>query len=164
MRPRHPEHLKAFAYVGFYRYFLTFCTDQRRRLFVRPEPVDLATSQFLRAAFDERFSIIAYCFMPDHVHLLVTGEAETSDCKRFIVRAKQFSGYAHAHRFKQRLWQRYGYERVLRNQEDTREIVRYILENPMRAGLVARIDAYPFIGSSLYGRSELVEYVVSGSG
>jgi REP element-mobilizing transposase RayT len=35
---------------------------------------------------------MAFCFMPDHVHLLVGGTCETSDGKRFIRRAKQYSG------------------------------------------------------------------------
>src|SRR4051794_39786856 len=67
----------------------------------------------------EGFAILAYCFMPDHVHVLVEGLREDSDCKRFSSRAKQFSGFYYAQRYGRTLWQRYGYERVLRNEEAT---------------------------------------------
>jgi REP element-mobilizing transposase RayT len=49
--------------------------------------------QILRAGDDERFAVIAYCFMPDHLHLLVDARSDSSDCLRFIKRAKQFSGF-----------------------------------------------------------------------
>jgi REP element-mobilizing transposase RayT len=38
--------------------------------------------------------------------------------------------------FGDRLWQRYGFERVLRDDEATLDVARYILRNPVRAGLV----------------------------
>jgi putative transposase len=157
MDPRHPQHLKAFSYMGFYRYSLRFCTDGRRHVFTSHPPVDLVRSQILRGATDERFDVIAYCFMPDHVHLLVAGRAEDSDCKRFVARAKQFSGFYFKKTFGMPLWQRYGFERVLRNSEQTFVIARYILENPVRAGLVTTIEAYPFIGSLVCTLPELIE-------
>jgi hypothetical protein len=50
---RKPEHLKTFDYLGPHRYFLTFCTFERRRIFVNRERADAVHGQFLRAAFDE---------------------------------------------------------------------------------------------------------------
>jgi REP element-mobilizing transposase RayT len=88
-----PGHLKAFDYTGPYRYFLTFCADSRQRMSVTRERVDLVLLQIERSAAEEQFEIIAYCFMPDHIHLLIQGLAESSDCRRFIGRVKQFSGY-----------------------------------------------------------------------
>ena len=95
--------------------------------------------------------------MPDHLHLLIEGETQTSDCKRFIARAKQYSGYQHAATFKERLWQRYGFERVLREGETSAVVARYILENPIRAGLVTRVEDYPFAGSFVYTLTQLLD-------
>src|SRR5262245_58187825 len=114
MRTGRPERLKSFDYVGPYAYFLTFCTNQRQRLFVDAARVDLVFAQILRAAADLRFAVIAYCFMPDHAHLLVQGQAEDSDGRAFIKRAKQLAGFHYKKQFKELLWQRYGFERVLR--------------------------------------------------
>ena len=119
--------------------------------------MDLALLQFQRSARDCEYAILAYCFMPDHVHLLIEAQSEASDCRRFMTRAKQFSGFAHARRFGGRLWQRYGYERTLRSDEATLSVARYIIENPLRAGLVHAVEAYPFVGSDVYSVSQILE-------
>jgi REP element-mobilizing transposase RayT len=51
--------------------------------------VDFVLAQFLRAAGDRRVELTAYCFMPDHVHLLIHGQTDDSDCKSFIKLVKQ---------------------------------------------------------------------------
>jgi putative transposase len=159
MRTGRPSHLKHFDYVGLQRYFLTFCTDSRRPVFTKPPVVELVVSQILRAAGDESFAVAAYCFMPDHVHLLVEAQASTSDCLRFIRQAKQFSGYYYSRAFAGRLWQRYGFERVLRGDEATLDVARYILENPSRAGLVEHLQECPFVGSGTHSMREVLEWV-----
>jgi putative transposase len=159
MRTRTPGHLRTFDYIGFHRYFLTFCTNGRERVFVSGESVDLVRTQFLRAADDEEFAIVVDCFMPDHVHLLVEGQSETADGRRFITRAKQFSGFYYRKRFGQALWQRYGYEHVLRPQDDTRGFAKYIVENPVRAGLVRSPQDYEFSCSPLYTVQDVLDAV-----
>jgi len=100
--------------------------------------------------------------MPDHLHLLTEGQSERSDCRRFIVRARQFAGFHYSKRYGERLWQRYGYERVLRDNEQTLAVARYILGNPVRAGLVDRPQAYRFLGSDRYRLEEILEDVRAG--
>jgi putative transposase len=162
MRTNHPEHLKTFDYLGLHRYFLTFCTHERHRGFAESDRVTLVLAQILRAALEESVAVITYCFMPDHLHLFVEGLSDAADCRRFICRAKQFSGYHYQRAFGTRLWQRYGYERTLRDSDATISVIRYIVENPVRAGLVVRPDDYPFVGSVRYARSELFEAVQMG--
>src|SRR5262245_11462022 len=115
MHTNRPHRLKTFNYLGCHRYFLTFCTNFRAKLFVDAEVVQLVLSQFLRAANEETFSILAYCFMPDHVHFLVQGDSESSDGRRFIKLGRQYAGYAYSIEYGQKLWQPSGFERVLRN-------------------------------------------------
>jgi putative transposase len=160
MYPRHPEHLKAFDYVGPYAYFLTFCTNHRHLAFVQRDRVDLVKSHILRAAADERFAITAYCYMPDHVHLLVEGTAEDSDLRRFIKLAKQLSGFHYQQAFGRKLWQRYGFEHVLRGSESSLSVARYIIENPLRAGLARSVYEYPFVGSETYNLKAIAEAVL----
>jgi putative transposase len=164
VRPRHPQRLATFAYTRPYRYALRFCTDGRRVVFTSKATVDLVWQQIARAARETRFAVVAYCFMPDHLHLLVEGERGTSDCKRFIARSKQYSGYYFAQRYGMRLWQRYGFERVLREDEPTSVVARYTLENPVRAGLSARVSEYPFVGSLAYELELLIQYAYGESG
>jgi REP element-mobilizing transposase RayT len=55
--------------------------------------VGLVLSQILHAANDEQFALVAYCFMPDHVHLLVEALSESSCALRFVARTKQRTGF-----------------------------------------------------------------------
>jgi len=91
--------------------------------------------------------------------MLVEGQADDSDCRQFISRAKQYSGFHYKAAFGQRLWQRYGYEHTLRSDESAISVARYIVENPIRARLVERIDEYPFSGSGVYSIEQIVEAV-----
>jgi len=121
--------------------------------------VDLVLAQISRAAREQQFAVIAYCFMPDHVHLLVHGESEASECRRFIKLSKQYSGYYYSKAFQGVLWQRYGFERTLRKEEQTLTVARYILSNPIRANLVKKVEDYPFVGSLEYELRELLASV-----
>ena len=152
----YPAHDSRLPYTGKYRYFLTFSTDLRRPVFVDEAPVTLVRTQILRAAGELRFEIDAYCFMPDHVHLIATGSDEASDAKGFIKRAKQYSGYYFKKEYGVPLWQRYGYERVIREDVELALTVRYILANPVQAGLVEHPAKYLYLGSQRYTVEELL--------
>jgi len=153
--------LPAFSYVGRWRYFLTFCTSDRHAAFCSPDVVNQALSQILRSAAQHAFEILAYCFMPDHVHLLVEGVSETSDLRRFVHAAKQLSGYAYTQSTRMRLWQPSYFEHILREEDDTWGVAGYIVGNPLRAGLAVRADEYPFVGSCTVTLKELLYFVQS---
>jgi hypothetical protein len=50
---------------------------------------------------------------------------------------------------------------VLRDDEATLSVARYILANPVRAGLARSVEEYPFVGSLVY---ELKDLLASTSG
>jgi putative transposase len=96
--------------------------------------------------------------MPDHVHVVLEGQREDADMKRFVTAAKQTSAHYYRVAFQKRLWQRYSYDRVLRDDESMKQVVAYVLEKPVRAGLVVAVHNYPHIHSSVYERRELIEF------
>ena len=157
-----PERLPGFTYLGPHRYSLTFCTYRRLRHFESADCVARTLSNIVRAAERERFAIPAYCFMPDHLHLLVEGLHDSSDLRAFIKRAKQHSGYHHGQVAKARLWQPYLYEHVVRDDERSADVIRYIVENPVRAKLVESPADYPFLGSCTVTRAALLQSVWPG--
>jgi putative transposase len=126
-------------------------------VFVEPFAVGIVFDQFLRAAEQLSFALSAYCFMPDHVHLLIEGESTDCDGQRFVGLAKQLSGFHFKKQVGFALWQRYGYERVLRSDEQTLIVARYILENPVRAWLVRSVHDYPYLGSTKYEVGHILE-------
>jgi putative transposase len=154
-----PKRVDGCSYLGPSRYFLTFCTRSRRRIFIEPAIVELTLEQVRQTCREQGFALLAYCAMPDHLHLLVEGTMETSDLQRFVKRAKQGSGARYALKHGGALWQEGYHDRVLRAEDDTRVIARYILANPVRAGLVEHPRDYAFSGSDLWTMSELLEGV-----
>jgi REP element-mobilizing transposase RayT len=89
-----------------------------------------------------------YCLMPDHCHLIIqvrsTGLIDIiGDVKSCTTRAWWNQGN------RGRLWQRSFYDHGLRTERDYTETIRYILENPVRAGIVADWGDYPHIGGAL---------------
>src|SRR5712692_4426998 len=74
-----PPRLVAFSYVGCHRYSLTFCVHRRKQIFTEAALVHAMLEQISRAAADWRFAVLAYCFMPDHLHLLIEAQGEDAD-------------------------------------------------------------------------------------
>lgn len=99
-------------------------------------------------------NVSAYCYMPDHLHLLVAGQSPASDGKAFIAKSKQLSGYAFRRETKEQLWQRYAYDRLV-TPYTVHDVVRYILANPVVAGMVSLPLDYPYSGSEVWNREEL---------
>ena len=151
-----PCRLEGFSYVGCQRYFLTACTFDRRRHFTKKPIVDVAYGEFLRTSAEFGFAILAYCFMPDHAHLLVEGSTEGADFRGFAALSKQLSGYAVRTLITGRLWQKGYFERVLRDEDDTFNVARYVVDNPVRAGLVRSPADYPFLGSAVLSKDDLI--------
>jgi putative transposase len=89
----------------------------------------------------------AYCFMPDHQHLIVSGTRDDSDMRQTIVQYKQRTGFWMSRNTSGLGWQKNFYDHVIRRQEDLTAQVRYILDNPVRKGLVSSWQEYPFKGS-----------------
>jgi putative transposase len=139
--------LPSFDYAGFHRYSVTICVLDRCSVFRTHAAVDLVRTPLQITAAQNDFAIVAYCFMPDHLHLLPEGTSDAADFLHFMRMFKQRSSFRWKQRHGRELWQRSYIERVLRDQEDSFRVARYILENPVRAGLVASPDEYPFSGS-----------------
>jgi putative transposase len=157
--PRKRPRLNPALYVGLQRYFLTFCTSKRREWFNERVRVDLVCDQILRCAADSDIAVIAYCFMPDHLHLLVEGCAERSEVTQFVHQAKQRSGFVFAKQYGERLWQPSYYDRVLRDDEASISVARYIFDNPVRGGHVVSPEEYPFLGSVRFTIDQILEAV-----
>ena len=157
---KHPGPLRGFDYVGRHYDSLTWCCDYRKPHFTQADRVELVKQQFLRACSESDFEIDAYCFMPDHVHQLVRGVLLESNARRYITLAKQYSGYYFSRAYGEKLWQRYGHDRWLPDEQAVRAVVGYIIKNPVQAKLVERIEDYPHIGSGTRSLEELIEWAI----
>jgi len=89
--------------------------------------------------------MLAWILMPDHVHWLIQlGKHEKLEA---VVNRLKSASAREANRELRRtgpLWQKAFYDHALRSEEDVVAVGRYIIANPIRAGLVARVGDYPF--------------------
>lgn len=125
-------------------YLVTFTTRDRRPLFLEPD----AARDVARAITDRRLwyhsRLLAWVLMPDHWHGLVElGGMETlSTCiqrlKANSARPLRFERGTH------RVWAPGFHDRALRSGDDLRRAARYVVSNPLRAGLVHDIRRYPY--------------------
>jgi putative transposase len=158
----YPRYCASFGYVGRHCYLLTFVTFRRIEVLRKPDVVDLVWTQILRAAREKAFEVLAASFMPDHLHMVVEGMSESSDLKPFAKAAKQYSGYYHAQAHGEKLWQKGNDDIIVRDSADLFERVRYVVNNPVAAGLVARPEDCPFLRSQRWAVDELVDWVRRG--
>ena len=152
---RRPPRVPGFSYIGLHRYSLTFCARHRQPVFVDASIVDGSCTQLLESANEWGFEVLAYCFMPDHLHVLAEGRAENADLIAHAKDIKQRVAYYHP--LRTGLWQKGFYDHVLRDDEATLDVAKYILENPLRAGLVREPREHPYAGSGMWTWDQLIE-------
>jgi putative transposase len=157
-----PRRLEAADYKGYRAYFLTICTHNRTRPSTNASIVALVLRRILRAAAGQHVEILAYCIMPDHLHLTVIAHGASTDVQTFVRLAKQYSGFAFTRAMGGRLWQDSYFDRTVRNVEELPALVEYTIRNPLRAGLARAPADYPYWGSQRYTREELLEFVAAG--
>ena len=125
-------------------YFITTVIHKRRKLFVNLDICRNIIMQMKQLDEDGYIETIAWVIMPDHIHWLFQLK-ENNDLGTVI---KKFKGKS-ARKLnlllgrKGTFWQHAYYNHALRKDEDIKKIARYIVANPLRAGIVERIEDYP---------------------
>ena len=125
-------------------YLITTATHLRRQLFD-----DFPTARLAVRALNNRKTLghcelTAWVLMPDHLHaVLQLGDNDA--LSQAVNRIKSRI----ARDVNRRLcgtgpvWQAGFHERLLREEEDLKGVARYVVMNPLRAGLVRRVSEYP---------------------
>ena len=147
--------LKNFDYSTTGAYFITICTENRRKLLSQivgadvlggPQNVTLLShgkiaDKYINQLneFYEDITVDQYVIMPNHIHILLlvrydgpprtsAPTRQTSAVSYFVSTLKRFCNKEYG----TNIWQRGFHDHVIRGREDHDEIVRYIHENPMR--------------------------------
>ncbi|GAA3983940.1 transposase [Comamonas faecalis] len=130
-------------------YLITTVTRQRQPLFADWRCAREVVRALMGEAALGRADTLAYVVMPDHVHWLMQlrGEAALSAVVRSV---KSVS----AHRLGAAVWQPGFHDHALRADEDVVAAARYVVANPLRAGLVHRLADYPHWDAVWLGEDE----------
>ena len=124
-------------------YLLTTNTLDRKPIFADFTLCRMAGHQFRRAQNVGLAKSLAWVVMPDHFHWLI--ELENCSLRRLMRETKSLiardvnecSGRSGP------LWQQGFHDRALRREEDLVKMARYVVANPLRAGLVEKLGDYP---------------------
>lgn len=130
-------------------YHVTTATRDRQAWFSDFHVACEAVRAFRQPAALGDAQLLAWVLMPDHVHWLLQ-LGERMPLEMVVARMKGVSG-TQVNRVLFRagsLWAPAFHDRALRQEDDMREVARYIVANPLRARLVDHIGDYPFWDSA----------------
>lgn len=126
-------------------YLVTATTFERRELFDDFGAGCTAARCFKNTRLLGDAKMLAWVLMPDHVHwLLQLGERD--ELSVVVSRLKSASA-RHANRALGRtgaVWAKAFHDHALRSEDDLQDVARYVVANPLRAGLVTQIGDYAF--------------------
>ncbi len=129
--------------VGGY-YSITAVVRGRRPLLVQGNNASILRDELQRVTQEGAADTLAWVVMPDHLHWLF--QLRQGSLGRCLQRFKSRSARAINLGMGSTgpLWQGGYYEHCLRNEEYLLTQARYLVANPLRKGLVTKIDDYPF--------------------
>ncbi len=152
---RKPTRLRGFDYNSVGAYFITICTENRRKILSRivggdvldaPKNVELLpygtiAEKYINQlnGFYDDITVDSYVIMPNHIHIMLfvseNGASRTSpptkqhsSVSRFASTFKRFSNKEYG----ENIWQRHFYDHIIRNRKDYEEHIKYIYDNPIR--------------------------------
>ena len=124
-------------------YLLTATTHNRTPHFQRLEIGRLLVAE-LRAAHEDGWATsLAWVVMPDHLHWLVSLQDQSLSRLMRRIKANSAREARRCLGVEATIWQKGFHDRALRRDEDLLAVSRYIVANPLRAGLARRVGDYP---------------------
>ena len=125
-------------------YVLSTTCHARQRRFLIKASADCVINQFHEMQTQGRVCSLAWVVMPDHIHWML--ELKSGTLPHLARRVKSSSALA-LNRMSGnvgRVWQAGYFDHAMRDDESLERQAKYILANPVRAGLACAIGEYPF--------------------
>ena len=123
-----------------YPHHVTQRGNRREQTFFEDADYELYSSLLSEAARKADAEVWCYCLMPNHVHIIIVPSDKDGLRRTFADAHRRYTGYVNARmRVTGHLWQgRFG--SVVMDEEHLAHAVRYVSMNPVRAGLVERVE------------------------
>jgi REP element-mobilizing transposase RayT len=146
------RHLKRLSNIWIEQpvYFVTACVAGRRALLARETVHAIFRKEWQEMAARNGWAVGRYVIMPDHVHFFATPSPVASFALSIVVgRWKEWTAKRALRDLGAwpPLWQPGFFDHVIRSDESMSEKWIYVRENPVRAGLVAKAEDWPYAGS-----------------
>ena len=136
-RPTERRHrLPREMYRGYVTASFTLCIRNRVTAFARTDVLAELVPLVASTVTASNCVALTYCFMPDHLHIVLESRSPAGDVYEAVVRLKQQTGYWFRCNIPDVRWQKDFYDTILWHEEDILARVRYVFENPVRKQLV----------------------------
>ena len=132
------------ASIGGQIYLVTTVTRCRLRLFTDLHLGRIVVRTLHCQAALKYAATLAYVVMPDHLHWLL--QLHPGHCLSSVVRCVKGRSANEINRRRDvrgPVWEVGFHDHALRREENLHDVARYVVCNPLRAGLVRRINDYP---------------------
>ncbi len=126
-------------------YLVTTTTVGRKPWFADFDVARRATKVLIAPAIWRASTLLCWTLMPDHWHAIVELGAE--DSLPDLMRRVKGASALEINRYRcavGSVWASGYHDHALRYEEDLVGVARYVIANPVRAGIVSRIGDYPF--------------------
>ena len=126
-------------------YLVTAVTHLRQPIFSDINTGRVVVHEIMRSVKFGDTDTLAFVVMPDHFHWMfsLTGDRKLSSVVGAVkVYSAKRINEMHS-RVRRQIWQRGFHDHALRRDEDVMCVARYIVANPLRAGLVKKAGDYP---------------------
>ena len=130
-------------------YHITTVTKNRVPVFSELDAGRLLVRELMTVQAEGLAETLCYVVMPDHLHWLLALQGGGS-LATLMQRVKGRS----AHRISRLFWQAGFYDHAVRQDEDLRATARYLVANPLRAGLVGGLGDYPLWDAAWLGAGD----------
>jgi REP element-mobilizing transposase RayT len=123
-------------------YLVTVVALERQPVFTTYKTGRLVVEAFRKAQEEQFANSLAWVVMPDHFHWLI--ELQNLSLPKLMARTKSRTtvGLNRATQRQGPVWQHGYHDRAIRKDEDLLAVARYIVTNPVRAGLVKKTGDY----------------------
>jgi putative transposase len=149
--------MKGRASLKHHIYHITACTENRQAFFYNFQYARLLINEMTILVAKQEINSITWVIMPDHLHWLfqLTSDKNLSKVMQILKgrSSRAINLYEKGAGFS---WQRGFHDHAIRNEENLLAVSRYIVANPLRAGLVEHVGNYPF-WDSVYLQDETGE-------
>ena len=109
------------------------------------------------------YNLIAWCIMPNHVHILILPHEDARRIMQFIKGRSAHEANSILGRAGQPFWQHESYDHWVRNERELIRIANYIEYNPVAAGLVQNPEDWRFSSPGKDKRKHVLPHCAANS-
>jgi putative transposase len=125
-------------------YFLTLCTSHKQPYFSDEQIAKVIENEMEFRRVKEEIRLYCCCIMPDHLHILLSLTYNYHKSLQDWVSAfKRYTSKATYQLYGVKpLFQKNFYDHIVRKEESLAKIAEYIVNNPVRKGMVEEWEEY----------------------